>query len=64
MTVSHTTKLTRFVHEGPPVRFSDFQRPALYAPPTLGQHTYYVLEDIRQLDSNDIEQLRADGVIQ
>nr|XP_022301356.1 succinate--hydroxymethylglutarate CoA-transferase-like [Crassostrea virginica] len=49
---------------GPPVLFSDFPRPAPTAPPTLGQHTDNVLGDILQLDSIDIEQLRADGVIQ
>ena len=57
-----TTNFTLF--EGPPVRFSDFPRPAPTAPPTLGQHTDNVLGDILQLDSIDIEQLRADGVIQ
>ncbi|XP_022301356.2 succinyl-CoA:glutarate CoA-transferase-like [Crassostrea virginica] len=49
---------------GPPVRFSDFPHPAPTAPPTLGQHTDHVLSDLLQLDSIDIEQLRADGVIQ
>ena len=46
-----------------PINLSE--SPVIYdrAPPLLGQHTEQVLEELLKLDSEQIEQLRRDGVI-
>ncbi|XP_048741961.2 succinate--hydroxymethylglutarate CoA-transferase-like [Ostrea edulis] len=68
----HNNLLQEIVHPtagniripGPPVRLSDFPRPCPTAPPTLGQHTDHVMKDILKLETDEIEQLRREHVIQ
>jgi crotonobetainyl-CoA:carnitine CoA-transferase CaiB-like acyl-CoA transferase len=48
---------------GRPVKFPDAPQAPLTAPPTLGQHTTEVLQNLLALSDVEIEQLRRAGVI-
>jgi len=46
-----------------PVKYS-YSKPSIRsAPPTLGQHTDEVLQNLLRLSSKDVEDLRREGVV-
>ena len=48
---------------GPAVSYSGFQQPVRLPPPTLGQHTSQVLQDILDYDQEEVDQLRDSASI-
>jgi crotonobetainyl-CoA:carnitine CoA-transferase CaiB-like acyl-CoA transferase len=48
---------------GSPLRFSGTERRSPWPPPTLGEHTSAVLDEVLGLDPDEIEGLRASGVV-
>ena len=46
-----------------PVKYSSSKPSIRIAPPTLGQHTEEVLQNLIGLSTNEINQLRNEGVI-
>lgn len=46
-----------------PVKFSSSQPSIRSAPPTLGQHTDEILEQVLGMRSHDVEALRVKGVV-
>ena len=48
---------------GPAVSYSGFQQPVRLPPPTLGQHTSEVLQDILDYDQEAVNQLRDSASI-
>ena len=48
---------------GTPIKLSDTPGSLRAAPPTIGQHTDEVLRQDLNLDQNEIDQLRKNGVI-
>ncbi|QCP49498.1 CoA transferase [Trinickia violacea] len=55
--------VNRVVTAASPLRLSETPTTLRYAPPALGQHTEEVLGDYLKLDSQQLETLRAKGVI-
>ncbi|XP_017780383.1 PREDICTED: succinate--hydroxymethylglutarate CoA-transferase [Nicrophorus vespilloides] len=49
---------------GPPVKYSDGGNLVKMPPPTLGQHTDEILEEVLKFDKNVIAQLKQDKIIQ
>lgn len=47
----------------PPVKYSQSEVSIRAAPPTLGQHTDYILKAVLGMESEVVEQLRTDGVV-
>ncbi|MDP6549562.1 MAG: formyl-CoA transferase [Dehalococcoidia bacterium] len=58
--VDHPSR--RFLTVGSPIKLSDSPQ-EITSPPLLGEHTEELLAEIMGLDGNDVEKLRADGVI-
>ena len=52
-----------FLTAGPAVSYSGFQQPVRLPPPTLGQHTYEVLQDVLDYDQEDVNELRDSASI-
>ena len=48
---------------GTPIKLSDTPGSLRTAPPTIGQHTDEVLRQDLNIDQNEIDQLRKNGVI-
>jgi crotonobetainyl-CoA:carnitine CoA-transferase CaiB-like acyl-CoA transferase len=46
-----------------PIRFTDAPQPAPTAPPVLGEHTDDILREVLGLSVEQIEELRAGGII-
>lgn len=46
-----------------PIRFTDTPQPVPTAPPVLGEHTDFILEDVLDLSPERIAQLRSAGVV-
>ncbi|KAK7890639.1 hypothetical protein LTR67_007848 [Exophiala xenobiotica] len=47
----------------PPVKYSESKTGVRTPPPTLGQHTDHVLAEVLGMDGEEIEKLRAEGVV-
>ena len=47
----------------PPVKFSEAKPSIRSPPPTLGQHTSEVLSDMLGMKLDEIENLKAEGVV-
>ena len=47
----------------PPVKFSEAKPSIRSPPPTLGQHTNEILSGVLDMGADDIESLKADGVV-
>lgn len=47
----------------PPVKYSESKPSIRSPPPTLGQHTNEVLGEMLGLSGDEIEKLKADGVV-
>jgi formyl-CoA transferase len=58
--VEHPSR--RFLTVGSPIKLSDSPQ-EITAPPLLGQHNEELLSEIMGYDGNEVEKLRADGVI-
>jgi len=58
--VDHPSR--RFLTVGSPIKLSDSPQ-EITAPPLLGQHNKELLAEIMGYDGNEVEKLRADGVI-
>jgi succinate--hydroxymethylglutarate CoA-transferase len=46
-----------------PVKYSDSKPGIRIPPPTLGQHTDEILADVLGMKSDEIEELRVEGVV-
>jgi succinate--hydroxymethylglutarate CoA-transferase len=46
-----------------PVKYSDSKPGIRIPPPTLGQHTDEILADVLGMKSDEIEELRGEGVV-
>ena len=47
----------------PPVKYSESKPSIRSPPPTLGQHTDEVLSEMLGMSGDEIEKLKADGVV-
>ncbi|KAK6379198.1 hypothetical protein LTS17_006116 [Exophiala oligosperma] len=47
----------------PPVKYSESKTGVRTAPPTLGQHTEHVLTEVLGMDGQEVERLKASGVV-
>ena len=54
---------SNYLTAGPAVSYSGFKQPVRLPPPTLGQHTSEVLQDLLHYDCEELKRLKCSACI-